>query len=191
MGVGQVLLDGLLGALISALISVGAAVYAVRRTQQGGERSRREDLSLTAAKDLTAALLDAGRRLEQLSDQDAPGSRSTRSAAYRALSSDLRMATNLHAPILSPPLLADLPSTIHQVLGSFVDAVQKREDTLMREERIGEQAADVEYARDTAAGRLRAELADYLAAVTYALTAYRRGGEPTLPEPPAFRSSRV
>jgi len=187
----QVLMDGLLGALISSLFTVAVAIYAIRLTQRVDRTARREDLSLAAAKDLTVVLQDIGRRLDHLSDHTVPASRTTRSAAYRALATDLRMATNLHAPVLSPPSLAELPVTMRSVLDAFVKAVQRREEAVMREERLTDRTEDDEYAVDRRATQLRDQLTDYLNAVTDALTVYRQGGVSELPPEPPFAASRV
>lgn len=187
----KTLLDGLLGALFSSLITVAVAIYAIRRTQQVDRTARREDLSLAAAERLTVVLLDAGRRLDQLSDPATPASRAARSAAYRGLATDLRMATNLHAPVLSPPSLKALPATMRTVLDAFMDAVQRREETVMREERLDDRAEDAEYALDRAATQLREQATDYLNGVTDTLTVYRQGGLSQLPPVPAFAAGRV
>jgi len=60
----------------------------------------------------------------------------------------------------------------------------------MRDERLGDRIEDVEYARDRAAVQLRAQMNDYLAQVTDALTGYRRGNPVDLPAAPTFSTSR-
>jgi hypothetical protein len=189
MSWGEVLLDGLLGALFSSLITVAVAIYAIRLTQQVDRHARREDLSLNAAERLTAVLLDAGMRLGQLSETT-PSSRSSRNAAYRSLANDLRMATNLHAPVLTSDPLAALPDTMLPVLDSFIKTVQRREDAVMRDERLDDRVEDDEYARDRTAIQLRMLMSEYLTKVTDALTAYRRGKEGELPPAPVFTVNR-
>jgi hypothetical protein len=186
----QTLLDGLLGALLSSLITIVVAIYVIQRSQQVDRTAKREDLSLAAAERLTLVMLEAGRRLDQLSDQSLLGSRISRTAAYQALASDLRMATNLHAPVLSPVALAGLPQTMHTVLDAFVAAITRRELTVMQEEGLKDRAEDDDYALDRAGAQLRQQLSAYLNGVTDALTVYRQGRAGGLPSAPAFVSER-
>jgi hypothetical protein len=183
-------MDGLLGAIISSLFTFWVAIYAVRRTQHVDRASRHENQSLGAAERLTVVLLDTGRRLDQLSEHVA-ASRAARRAAYRGLAVDLRMATNLHAPVLTPKALAGLPSLIRPVLDAFVKAVEQREDAVMRDERLDENTEDNVYARDRSTAQLRDALATYLSEVTDALTVYRQGGNRELPAVPSFAASAV
>jgi deoxyribodipyrimidine photolyase len=186
----QTLWDGMLGALVSSLITVAVAVYAVRKTQQVDLATRREEFSLRSAETLTAALLRAGQRLAALGDEDAKVSCAARAAAVRTLADDVMLAADLHAPMLTPPTLAELPENVRRALTGFVDALLTRERDVMRRERFDPDDPTPEYARDPGSRQISRELAAFLQGAVGALTDYRRGDEVRLPALPRYPSGR-
>ena len=174
------LADGFIGACFGALLSVVVALYAIRRSQRRDRDNRREDLSLAAAERLTEALLQALRRLNQLSDHAVPRSQASRAELLATLVSELQTAVDLHAPVLSPTAFAQLPERANEALGLLVRAIGDREREVMRQERLTELDEDRAYPLDRQAAQLRQRLIAFLRGVTEALTGYRRG----LPVPP-------
>jgi hypothetical protein len=187
----QTLADGFVGALVSSAVSVLIAVYAIRYTQSIDQEGRRHAQALTAAQQLTAAMLEATRRLGRLSDHGAPGSRASRAAAVRMLANDLQLATDLYAPVLTQEVMWVLPDTMRTALDGFVSAFDAREERLMQDERLGELDEDRAYAVDRASARLLGRLAGFLQEVTTGLTSYRRDDRApvVLPEAPDFTAA--
>jgi hypothetical protein len=187
----QTLADGFIGAFLGSIVSVLVALYAVRRSQRVDRESRREDLSLAAAERLTEALLDALRRLNQLADHTVSRSRASRAETMSAIVSELQTAVDLHAPVLSPPVFAQLPDRAHEALDVLSRAIEARERAVMQQERLSESDEDRAYAVDRQAVELRQKLIAFLRDLTEALTAYRRGSPvrpeavPTMPSLPA------
>jgi hypothetical protein len=177
----QTLADGFIGAFVGSIVSVLVALYAVRRSQRVDRENRREDLSLAAAERLTAALLDALRRLNQLADHTVARSRASRAETMSAIVSELQTAVELHAPVLSPPGFAQLPDRAKDALDVLGRAIEAREKAVMQQERLSESDEDRAYAVDRQAVELRQKLIAFLRDLTEVLTTYRRGG-PVRPE---------
>jgi hypothetical protein len=186
----QTLADGFIGAFLGSILSVVVALYAIRRSQRTDREIRREDLSFAAAERLTEALLQALRRLNQLSDHTVPRTRASRAEAMSAIVSELQTAVDLHAPVLLPAAFAELPERARAALDKFGHAIEDRERAVMQQERLSDRDEDRAYAVDRQATDLRKVLIGFLRETIEALTAYRRSqpGEalPPVPELPVI-----
>jgi hypothetical protein len=187
----QTLADGFIGAFLGSIVSVLVALYAIGRSQRVDRENRREDLSLAAAERLTKALLDALQRLNQLAEHSVSRSRASRAETMSAIVSELQIAVDLHAPVLSPRPFEELPDRTREVLDALGRAIERRERAVMQQERLSESDEDRAYALDRQTVELRQKLVTFLLDVTEALTAYRRGNPvkpdavPALPPLPA------
>lgn len=201
-----VLLEGFLGNVLSSLFTVAVAVVAVRyenrrhrdaahqamvreqaavRRDLERERARQAlEISYRAAEQLTAALLEARRRLGALADETVPASQLARRVQVRAAVDDLTMAAYLHAPVIDRPALAALADDAAAVAAAFRAAHDAREERLRAFEHLAPHEESADYARDGVSGHLRDDLAGWLLEVTRQLTAHRLDRDETLAMPP-------